>query len=168
MSNMSKAVSRGQALQIAARVATQPFDLVQFIDKGWSLIAEEHDSRNDALTEVDFAKVNFDTCFNGGEQCIKGEEKLTRMKANSNIRLGAATFMGLWRDYQAHKENSVLERLYREQKTTYLEFFGDVLLAPDGKRKVLCLYRGGGGWGWGCYSLEGDWRAESLAVSLAS
>ncbi len=150
------------------KVATKPFDPAQFIGKGWSLITEEHGVRNDALTEVDFSKASYETCLKDGESSIKGEEKLKRMKENANIRLGATAFMGLWEDYQAHKENSILERFYREQKITYLDFFGDILLAPDGHRGVLCLYRLDGGWYWGYRWLERGWSAGFRSASLAS
>ena len=148
-------------------VAPQPFDSVQLIGKGWSLIAEEHDARNDALTEVYFAKVNFDTCLKDGESCIKGEEKLKRMKVNSNIRLGATTFMGLWEDYQAKGKDSILERLHQERGITYLDFFGDVLLTPRGNRRVLFLYRHGDVWHWRYSWLGHGWLAEYFSLSLA-
>ena len=149
------------------KVALRPFDPLQFIGKGWSLIAEEHDVRNDAFTEVDFDKVSYEFCLKEGETSIKGEEKLKRMKESGNIRLGATTFMGLWGDYRARKENSVLERFYREQKIIYLDFFGDVLLDPGGHRCVLCLLRGGGEWYWYFDWLERGWDARLPSVSLA-
>ncbi len=151
------------------KITPRPFDPVKFIGEKWSLIPEEHDVRCDTLTEVDFSKVEFETCLKDGESSIKGEEKLVRLKANGNTRLGATVFMGLWEDYQTNKENSVLDRLYKEQGLTYLDFFGDVLLYPHGNRYVLYLYRGDGGqWRWHCYWLGSDWSAHRRSASLAS
>lgn len=213
---MSKAVTRGQALEVSARVATQvdwdsldgdglqqavinltpeefgnrftlflkrgarviidnmkitpqPFDPIRFIGKGWSIIPEEHDARNDALTEVDCSKILFETCLKDNETSITGEDKLKRLKAGGNIRLGAPAFLGFWENYKMRKENSVLEHLYREKGITYLDFFGDVLLAPRGDRKVLCLYRRDAGvWGWDYYWLASVWLAQDFSASLAS
>lgn len=153
-------------------VATRPFDPVKFIGEKWSIIAKECDERSAALTEADFSGgVAFETCLKEkeGETFITGEEKLIRLKASGKIRLGTSVFAGLWADYQTRKENSVLERLYGEQGTTYLDFFGDVLLGPDGCRDVLYLYRGGdGGWDWDCRWLESGWDAYRRSASLAS
>lgn len=148
-------------------VTTQPFDPVVSIGKGWSIVAEERDKRSAALPEVDFSQVVFETCLPEGESSIKGEEKLKRLKAGGNIRLGSTVFMGLWEEYKAHKEDSVLERLHKEQDITYIDFFGDVLLGPNGHRDVLGLARGVGAWRWGCGRLEGEWSAGHRSASLA-
>ena len=152
------------------QIVPRPFDPVKFIGKNWSLIPEEHDTRCDALTEVDFGKVQFETCLKEDETLIiKGEEKLTRLKAGRDIRLGATVFMGLWEDYQKNKENSTLENLYKEKSIAYLDFFGDVLLDPSGDRLVLCLCRDDDGeWAWDYYWLERDWDAHDRSASLAS
>lgn len=211
---MSKAVTRGQALEVSGRVATQidwdaidgdnlqqavinltpeefgnrfttflkngarvsidsmkitpkPFDPVKFIGNKWSLVADEHDARCDALTEVDFSKVLFETCLKDGETSITGEEKLKRLKANGNIRLGASVFLGFWEDYQVRKEDSTLEHFYFEKGITYLDFFGDVLLGPFSLRGVLFLCRDvGGSWDWGW--LGRGWGARHFSASLAS
>jgi len=153
------------------KIATAPFDPVKFIGENWSLIAGEHDSRNDGITEVDFSKVDFVTCLAKGESAITGEEKLKRLKAGSQIRFGAGVFAGLWRNYQARKENSVLETLFRTKNITYIDFFGDVLLDPNGRRFVLYLYSGGDGrWVWRYDRLDFDryvkfWSAVSSQVS---
>lgn len=149
-------------------VVIRSFDPVAFIGKNWSLVPEEHDARNDALTEVDFSRVLFETCLKDGETSITGEEKLKRLKANGNIRLNANIFLGLWEDYQTKKVNSVLEQLCREKGITYMDFFGDVLLGPGGGRGVLCLCRGVGVWCWGCSWLPSGWGAVGHSASLAS
>ncbi len=148
-------------------VATQPFDPVSFIGEKWSLIPEERDLRSARLTEVDFATALWEICLNEGESSITGEEKLTRLKTSGKIRLGSTVFLGLWTDYQARKEDSVLERLFKEQKITYLDFFGDVLLNPHGNRYVLYFFRNDGVWHWISYYLGYDWNADHLSASLA-
>ncbi|TSC57200.1 MAG: hypothetical protein Greene041679_391 [Parcubacteria group bacterium Greene0416_79] len=157
-------------------VATRPFDPITFLGKKWSLVAGEHDARCDTLTKVAFSQVIYETCLKEEELSITGEEKLTRFKANKNIRLGATVFAGLWADYQAYKENSVLERQYlynREQKQdiTYLDFFGDILLDPCRRRGVLCLCRRDIGvwyWDWQYRWLGYGWYAGHHSASLAS
>lgn len=152
-------------------VAARPFDPVSFIGNGWSLIAEERDERSAALPEIDFSQVVFETSLEKGESSIRGEEKLKRLKAGGKIRCGYTVFMGLWEEYKARKEDSVLERLHKEQDITYMDFFGDVLLVPivpSGHRNVLCLDRYGGAWRWGCRWLGGEWGAAGRSASLAS
>ena len=146
-------------------VTVAPFDPVKFISPDWKVTADEHDKRNDSLTEVDFNKVGFETCLKGDESSITGEEKLKRLKAQKQIRYGVVVFMGLWLDYLARKENSVLETLFRTKGITYLDFFGDVLLSPGGRRRGLYLYRDGGGrWRWHYRWLDRSWGARSRSV----
>ena len=71
--------------------------------------------------------------------------KLKRLKERKRIRYGAVTFMGLLNDYQTREVNSVLETLFRTKSIVHLDFFGDVLLGPNGNRCVLCLDRVSGG-----------------------
>lgn len=152
------------------KVIPRPFDPAIFpgLGEGWRLVPEEHDTRNDQLTEVDFETVDFTTGLEEGETSITGEEKLRRLKAGNYIRLGASVFHVLWLDYQARKENSVLENLYRLRKLSYLDLFGDVILAPDGDRHVLDLCRYDGRWGWSVSWLDDDWDASDVsAVSQA-
>lgn len=150
-------------------VTASPFDPVQFVGKRWALIPGEHDTRCDVITEIDFSTVLFETCLKEGEKSITGEEKLARLKAGGNIRLGLTVFAGLWTDYQAHKNNSTLECLYKEQSIAYLDFFGDVLLGLDGGRCVLSLCRDDAGvWDWYCDWLDSDWGVADRSASLAS
>lgn len=148
------------------KVTPQPFDPVTFsrLGQGWKIIAEDHDSCNDGLREVDFSQVDFLTGLNEGETSITGEVKLARLKETKRILYGANVFGGLWQDYQGLKENSVLERLYREKKITYLDFFGDVLQPPAGHRCVLCLDRDGARWYWGANRLDFGWRAYHVSA----
>lgn len=150
-------------------ITPAPFDPVSFIGKGWTIIPEEQDERSTKLPEVDFSKAEFIHCLEKEESSIAGEEFLSRLKKKNGIRLGSTVFMGLWQDYQANKENSVIERLYQEGRIkSYLYFFGTVLLSPGGYRNVLCLCRDGdfGGWGWRVDWLRGDWGVGGLAALL--
>lgn len=129
---------------------------------------EDRDEREDDLTEVDFTQVDFATCLNSGERSIKGEEKLERMKASGKLRLGGRTFLALWQNYQATKEESVLEWLYRIFGIVWIDFFGLVLRDPNGRRYVLCLCRSDNGhWSWDCRSLDLDRYTISWSASLA-
>lgn len=149
-------------------VTARPFDPVKFLGAKWASIPEERDPGSAAFSEVDFSTAIFETCLKEGESSITGEEKLARLKSGKNIRLGASVFMGLGEDYQVGKRDSVLERLYKEQGITYLDFFGDVLLGPNGNRCVLCLCHDGDDvWSWGCRCLGGLWNADRGSASLA-
>ena len=150
------------------KITTVPFDL-GFVGNNWQVIAEEEDQRSAELSEVDFAKVKFVHCLKEGENSIKGEEFLRRLKKRDDIRLGAEIFMGLWNDYQAKKENSVIERLYREGRIkNRLYFFGTILLNPNGHRDVLSLYRNDAGkWDWYVGWLKYDWSAKCLSAVLS-
>lgn len=147
------------------KIATVPFDPVSFIGNEWKSIPEEQDKQSHALTEVNFSEVEFVSCLCEKETSIDGEEKLRRLKQKSCIRYGATVFMGLWQNYQSKKENSILEHLYREKEITYMDFFGDVFLAPYGHRNVLYLCRDSDGkWGWGVSWLDNDWHGRRVSV----
>ena len=143
----------------------KPFDPVKFLGKGWSIL---EDIKTDA--EIDVSSMVFETCLEGDETSIKGEKKLLRLKAKKDFTSFCANvFMGLWLDYQANKENSILEFLYRTKKIQYLDFFGTVLRDPDGYRCVLCLCRSAdGAWSWYCYWLDYDWNPRHLSAGRAS
>lgn len=148
------------------KIATLPFDLASFIGDGWQEIAKERDERSAKLTEVDLAHARFVSCLREGENLVKGEEKLRRLKESKGIRLGANVFMGLWNDYLANKEKSILERLHQAGLIgNYVDFFGTVFLGPNGNRNVLCLYRSGDGrWDWNVYWLGSGWNGRSLSA----
>lgn len=153
------------------KIVPAPFDPVSFLGPSWSIIPDEHDGRNDGLPEIDFNKVDLVICLKKDETSITGEEVLKRLKKDGRIRYGVNAFMGLWEDFCARKENSVLKTRFRSKGIKRLYFFGDVLLGPGGGRWVLCLYwRGGGDWGWSYEWLDGScgarhWSAVSSQVS---
>ncbi|MEK7552193.1 MAG: hypothetical protein AAB534_02130 [Patescibacteria group bacterium] len=148
-------------------VTAVPFDVKDFLSEEWKLVFEDHDSLKDGLKSVDFSKVKLVSCLKQGEIRITCEEKFERLKAGNKIRLGADVFLGLWRDWEALKENSVLETLFRTQNITYLDFFGDVLLDPSGSRCVLILRRDSSGqWGWSCGGLDHFRYARQVSAVL--
>lgn len=162
-------------------IRTAPFNPVEFLGKGWAfwrgsaggdgLTGEEDaDLRSRALVEIDTTRLRFETCLREGESSIKGEEKIRRLKEKPDfIRLGGNAFLGFWLDYQASKENSALEHLYRTRRITFIDFPGDILRSSDGYRSMLYLCRRGhGGWDWDVCWLENDWFADNPSVGLAS
>lgn len=222
---MSKAVSRGQALEVSARIGTQvdwdqldggklqnevinlspeefgrrftvflkngarfnlgglkvatvPFDPAKFIDESWAFWKgpkdgnglegeEERDKASASLAEVNFDKMDFLTCLKKGESSITGEGKFIRLKKLGRILFGANVFAGLWQDYQSckNKAESVLEKLYQQRGITYIDFFGDILRDPNGRRDVLYLYRDDGGqWRWRCFWLDDVWSCNNFSA----
>jgi hypothetical protein len=124
---------------------------------------------------LDLSKVNvsaflFETCLRKDENLLSGQEKLSRLKEKSEfVRFGDNVFLGLWEDYSANEENSVLEYLYKTQKITNLYFFGTILRSPEGSRHVLSLYRGSDHrWHWGTRWLGNGWGTGSFSVGCAS
>ncbi|MEK7061783.1 MAG: hypothetical protein AAB957_00800 [Patescibacteria group bacterium] len=146
-------------------VATASFNAEELIDNNWKVFLGEQDKRSAELTEVNLSKADFVTCLTPIETSISGEEKLSRLKNNTDtIRYGATVFMGLWKDYEVNKKNSILERLYCQKEITYLDFFGDVLGTKDGRKNVLLLYRRLDVWYWNHRWLEYPWRNVDLSV----
>lgn len=145
-------------LKIARDAAFNP---LAFLGDGWRVV--ETDERAAKLSEVDFAKVNLETCLNG-ETWITGEEKLKRLKSGGNIRLDASCFLALWNE----KGHRTLNWLYKERGVTCLDFFGTILESPCGFRCVLCLCRtDGGSWYCSSHALAFVWLVEYFSASLA-
>lgn len=167
-------------LKLALTKALDP----SFINKDWKVWKgsadgnglegdEDRDVREDALNVVDFEQLILETNLQGEETVVNGEEKLLRLKAGRNIRLGGKALLALWEDYQARKaegkpEESVLEKLHESKKVTCIYFFGLVLRRPNGNRLVLCLSFFGSEWYWGYCWLGGGWNSSGPSASLAS
>ena len=163
-------------------IMTKPFDPEGFLGKGWKTWKgpikgsglsgeEEIDPRSLNFFEIEIAKFIFETGLREGEESIPGEEKLRRLKDEKPgfIRFGGNVFLGLWQDYQASKENSVIEWLYRDQKIGFMDFFGQILRNPTGTNQALCMFRrGNGNWRWDCYWLQNAWIASRPSVGCAS
>ena len=100
-------------------------------------------------------------------KAITGEEKLRRLKERPEfIRCGGSVFYALWLDYEANKENSILEWLDRNFQVTSLDFMGQILRSPSDLRYVLCLCRDDyyGEWGWHYDWLGYLWGARNFSV----
>jgi len=140
-----------------------PFNPVNFIGSGWSVIDGEENKASLALTEIDFEKVSFETCLKSGEKCITGEEKLVRHAKAGHVLLDAKIFQKLYEE----EDQKTLEYLYREKSITWFEFPGTVLRYLNDSRYALFLYRDDGGrWSWRCYWLDGDRDARNPSVVL--
>ena len=147
------------------KIATASFNLGNFL---WKEVSEDRDERSVTLKEVDFANAKFVSCLNKDKNCIRGKEKLHRLKKNNDIRLGATVFMGLWNDYLVNKENSVLEHLRKEGIIgCYVDFFGTIFLY-SGDYGVLYFYytHASGKWHYAVRCFKYDWDSENLSVVL--
>ena len=156
----------------------KPFSPAEFIGQDWTVWKgpadgngfqgeEDRDAREDNLPVIDWEKVLLETHLQGEETLVHGEEKHKRAIASGNIQLGGKAFLSLWEDYQANRENSVLEKL-RRKGVTRIYFFGLRLRDPFGDRCVLCLYVGGSEWFWSYHWLNSQWDARFPSASLAS
>lgn len=134
---------------------SKPFDPASFIGRGWKEL--ERDERAYAMTKVDFSKCQFLTCLKEGDGCIKGEERLCRLKEEHPhlIRHGGNQFLALWEDYLKNGDNSVLEHLRLTQGITLLDVPGLILKRPYGPRNVLFFFWDGD-WDWHFYSFCDD------------
>ncbi|KKP67182.1 MAG: hypothetical protein UR66_C0021G0003 [Candidatus Moranbacteria bacterium GW2011_GWE1_35_17] len=156
------------------------FNLAEFPGKDWAtwkgpidgdgLLGEEYvDCRSFELTEIKVSSLIFETCLDGEKQIygqIFGYDKFGELrKKQDTILLGGNVFLGLWRDYQINKKNSILELLWHAKKIGYLDFFGLVLRAPGGRCGVLNLTRQENGeWkrGWSWFTWV--WASKSFSA----
>ncbi|PIQ91330.1 MAG: hypothetical protein COV70_04135 [Parcubacteria group bacterium CG11_big_fil_rev_8_21_14_0_20_39_22] len=143
----------------------EDFNPEDFFGKGWKVLAEETDERGEALKELDFSRIWFKTMLCNGETSIKGEDKLRRSKEANHIRLGGKAFKACW-----DNRHLLAESWKRDDNgnTRYIFFDGIVLLLPDGRRYVPCLYFKDGEWRWGAGWLEYDFYANYPSAVLAS
>lgn len=142
---------------------TTPFDPEKFIGKGWSIA--EQDERSLSLAELDLAKAQFETCLKQGENSIKGEEKLKRLKQDGRIRLDVKVFQILWENQHLIPE-SWKEKI--DGNTRYIFFDGTILRDPLGDRFALYLCWLDGEWRWGYSWLGYAWNAINPSAVLAS
>lgn len=140
------------------------FNPAEFIGEGWTVWKgpkdgnggngeEEREKREDALIEVDFAKVSF---YTQEIEVANEEENSEFMKMRGLLPLGGRTAVALWFDYQTNKKNSVLEYLYRTLNITMLKFMGVVLRSKYGNRSFVRLHR---------VCSEGVWHKDGLCFS---
>lgn len=160
-------------------IITKKFDPTKFIGEGYTTWRgpidgkglsgeEEIDLRSLALTEIDPAKFIFETCIGKGGDAISGVEKLRRLKKEKPklIRFAGNVFLSLWLDYQANKENSVLEWLYKNLGVTFMDFPGQIFRSPTGRHDVLYFYRhkDDGSWKQHCGWLDVRWIYDNPSV----
>ena len=161
-------------------ILTKMFDPAEFIGNDWTIWKgpaegdgltgeEDFDPRSVSMTVIEISKLIFETCLKEGETSITGKEKSIRLKQSGQICLGGNVFLGLWLDYQANKENSVLEWLWRNHKISHLDFFGTILRSPHGYRHVPGLCRDGDvRWHWYCRWIDDDRLVGVPSAVLAS
>ena len=107
---------------------SQIFDRTKFAGEDWAVWRgpingnglsgeEDIDQRSLALPVIQVSKLILANCGKKDEKDITGtgEEMLRRLRIEQpeTIRLGGNAFLGLWNDYKANKEISVLELLHR-------------------------------------------------------
>lgn len=144
----------------------QPFNLAEFIGRRWG-VAEPEETLD--LAKLDFSWVRFETCLKHDEELIEGEEKLMRLRGMRDmgvVCLNSDAFHALWLDYQTRGENSILEWLRKNERVTYLDFFGLILKNPSGARFVLYFYWSGGRWGWRYRWLGHRWDLSHRSAVL--
>lgn len=167
---MSAAPSAERAAQTApvpTRLFTidrsKPFDPVKFIGPGWSII--EEDPRSLSLTDIDVAKVRFESGLQDGERDIDGEEKLRRLKERPEVRLDAK----LGQAWYEEESQATLCFLHDHFGVTWFELPGTVLRDPYGLHYFLVLFRyGDGSWVWYFYWLGADRSRSHVSPLLAS
>ena len=142
------------------------FNPTEFIEEGWTIIAEETDTRSTALTELDLTKVQFVTMLKDGESFINGEEKRKRLKKDGRIRLDANAFLTLWEKQYLIPE-SWMERVNGNRRFIY--FDGTVLQNSINQRCVLCLFcLENGRWGWDASQLDSNYYYNNQSAVLAN
>ena len=125
---------------------SKPFDPVEFIGEKWSIV--EEDKRSLALTHFNLTSVHFETCLKKGENWIKGEEKIKRLKEVGYIRLDAKIFQTLW------ENKHLIPETWKKQKNVF--FDGTILNSSSGHRSILRLYWFGDRWNQTFQWLEGS------------
>jgi hypothetical protein len=143
---------------------TKSFNPARFIGMGWTGTIEEQDERSLALTEVDISQIHLETCLKPGEEYIKGEEKIQRLKSTGHIRLDGKVF-------QTFLENKHLIPEWWKEKTnessTFIFFDGTIF--RDYQRGLLCVFFlcwFNGRWHWDYDCLERNWRSHDRSALL--
>jgi hypothetical protein len=133
--------------------------------EGWESI--ERNERSLALREIDFSKAIFGCPLREGEEYITGEVKLEREKAEDDkfIRLDSGIGIALI----AEPGQATLRFLHDTFGVTWMEFTGDVLRDPGGRRYFLYLARyDDGAWIRNLDWLDHARHADDVSVRLAS
>lgn len=137
----------------------KPFDPAEFFSEGWKII--EQDVGSLVLTEIDLVNVTFETCLKPGENSIKGEERIRRLKKMGRVRLDAKIFQTLWKN-PGFIPGSWKEEINNEP---HFIFFDGTILQPKGGsgRVVLCQC-----WADGEWHKYPSWLSENSLVNNSS
>lgn len=154
-----------------------PFNPAEFIREGWSIwkgplyaggsygFCGDEEQRSLALTEVDLSKIQLVTTFFYGQNCIRGKDKLRRLKESGHIRLDAKVFQTLWENKEKIPES------WKEKtdgNITCVFFDGTILRDPNDCCEVLGLYWDGGEWRRRLRWLGDDWYSRYPSAVLVS
>ncbi|MBI3255623.1 MAG: hypothetical protein HYZ63_01505 [Candidatus Andersenbacteria bacterium] len=156
---------------------SQPFNPADVFGKGWTMWKgpadgtgldgeEEWDERSRALTQFDPAKIVLEHCLKEGENSIKGEEKLKRLREEFTALIRLDPQLG----YALVQEpgQRTLEWLRINRGLTWMDLPGGVLRNPYGNRYFLCVYFDGERWSCHFHWLESDWNRQYRSGLLAS
>lgn len=140
------------------------FNPAEFLGPGWSIIADETDTRSATLTELDITNVQLVTMLRDGEFGIKGEEKLRRLKEANHVRLGADVLFHLL------ESKHLIPESWKEEVNGEIRFvfFDGMVLRHLGARYVLYLYWHDCAWKWDSRWLVLDWHDYYPSAVLAS
>lgn len=141
---------------------SEPFDPKTFIGEEWTIV--EQDERSIALTEIDPARVVFETTSVKRKKMVAGKDRLRILRSRPDlIRLDAAILKVFY-------ENQMkIPAKWKEQtnaRTTYIYFDGTILRNHEGKYFVLCLYWHGGKWRCGVDELEDSSNSENKSAVI--
>ena len=162
--------------QILTIDRSKPFDPLEFLGRGWTIWRgpadgnglegdEEQNARSLAITKIDLSKIQLVTTLRAGENTVKGEENLRRLREANHTCLDAGIFQTFW------NQQELIPQLLKELTNggiTYVFFKGTTLRTPHGSRCVLGFYFRGGGWDWVFRWLGHDWSVYDPSVVLAS
>ncbi len=111
-----------------------PFDAITFLGKGWSIV--EQDERALALSKVDLSQVTLMEPEDVFEAQITGEEYLNILKRFGALRLDAKVLQTLW------ENKHLIPEIWKQTRLNWKAICADgtVLLDPNGRRCVLCMY----------------------------
>ncbi|MDZ7798599.1 MAG: hypothetical protein U5L76_03180 [Patescibacteria group bacterium] len=142
-----------------------PFDVENFIGKGWSVNEQVSKRSSDNLEAGQITRNDY---LKEGESYINGEERLRRIKVagEQDLQLDAEDFLALWQE----EGHTTLNWLYETKGITWLSFWGTILGGPVGRRLVLYLCRYvDGSWRWLYDWVDRDvWSSGRPAAVLAS
>lgn len=127
---------------------SKPFNPVQFTNFGedWNVI-EEQDERSLVINVLDLNKVHLVDCLKDGEDRIKGEERLKRLKKMGSIQLDAKILQTLF------EKQELIPESWRQ---LYICFDGTVIRDPKGGRVILYMYWEDDRWNWQCNWLRAN------------